>query len=78
MKTVTAAELQKQFGTYRDMALIEPISITHHGRDSLVMLSVDEYKRLKSWEEKMNKETEKMMDARVAVHRTTLEKLALK
>ena len=48
MVTITAAELQKQFGRYREAAIKEPVSITHHGRESLVMLSADEYKRLKS------------------------------
>lgn len=48
MVRVTAAELQKQFGRYRDLALREPVSVTHHGRESLVVLSAEEYKRLKS------------------------------
>lgn len=52
MVTVTAAELQKRFGVYRDVALREPVSVTHHGRDSLVVLSADEYKRLKSLDER--------------------------
>jgi len=48
MVTITAAELQNHFGRYRDLAQREPISVTHHGRESVVMLSADEYKRLKS------------------------------
>jgi prevent-host-death family protein len=48
MVTVTAAEFQRQFGRYRDLALKEPVAVTHHGRESLVMLSAEEYKRLKS------------------------------
>ncbi|MCI0468100.1 MAG: type II toxin-antitoxin system Phd/YefM family antitoxin [Beijerinckiaceae bacterium] len=48
MVTITAAELQKQFGRYRDVALKEPVSVTHHGRKTLVILSADEYKRLKA------------------------------
>ena len=56
MVTVTAAELQKQFGRFRDVALREPVSVTHHGRDSLVILSADEYVRLKA------------LDTRQAVH----------
>ncbi len=52
MVTITAGELQKQFGRYRDMALKEPVSVTHHGRESLVMLSADEYKRLKSLDDR--------------------------
>jgi prevent-host-death family protein len=52
MVTITAAELQKQFGRYRDMALREPVAVTHHGRESLVVLSADEYKRLKSMDDR--------------------------
>ena len=46
-KTVTAAEFQKAFGRYREVALTEPLSITNHGRESLVLLSAAEYARLK-------------------------------
>lgn len=52
MVTVTAAELQKKFGLYRDVAQREPVSVTHHGRDSLVVLSADEYKRLKALDDR--------------------------
>lgn len=45
---VTSAELQKAFGRYREAALREPVTITNHGRESLVLLSADEYRRLKS------------------------------
>lgn len=48
MPTVTAAELQRQFGLYREIARKEPVLVTHHGRDSLVVLSSDEYRRLKA------------------------------
>jgi len=48
MVTITAAELQNSFGRWRDRAQKEPVSVTHHGRESVVVLSADEYKRLKS------------------------------
>jgi PHD/YefM family antitoxin component YafN of YafNO toxin-antitoxin module len=48
MVTITSAELQKQFGRYREMALKEPVSVTHHGRKSLVVMAVDEFERLKA------------------------------
>lgn len=78
MATTTAAEFQKQFGKYRDLALSEPVTVTHHGRESLVIISADEYRRLKSLEKDMTRETEKMLDERLAVHRETLQKLALR
>lgn len=52
MVTITAAELQRKFGRYRDLALKEPVLVTHHGRESLVMLSAEEYRRLKSYDER--------------------------
>ena len=45
--SVTSAEFQKSFGRYREAALKEPLIITNHGRESLVLLSADEYRRLK-------------------------------
>ena len=52
MVTVTAAELQKQFEHYRDMASKQPISITHQGRESLIVLSIEEYQRLKALDDR--------------------------
>jgi prevent-host-death family protein len=45
---VTSAQLQKAFGRYREVALRQPVVITNHGRESLVLLSADEYRRLRS------------------------------
>jgi prevent-host-death family protein len=47
IKTVTSAEFQKAFGRYREKALREPVTITNHGRESLVLISADEYRRLR-------------------------------
>lgn len=44
---VTAAEVSKSFGQFADKALVEPVTITKYGRDHLVLLSADEYARLK-------------------------------
>lgn len=44
---VSTAEFIKNFGQLADQALTEPVTITKHGRDRLVMLSVEEYERLK-------------------------------
>ena len=46
--SISSAEFQRAFGRYREAALKEPVTITNHGRDSLVLLAVDEYQRLKS------------------------------
>ncbi len=47
MVTISSVEFQKKFGRYRDTAQREPVVITNHGRENLVLLSVDEYRRLK-------------------------------
>jgi prevent-host-death family protein len=44
---VSAAEIGKNFGQFADRALVEPVSITKYGREHLVLLSADEYARLK-------------------------------
>ncbi|MBK1725272.1 type II toxin-antitoxin system Phd/YefM family antitoxin [Thiocystis violacea] len=47
MRTVPAADFQRHFGHYQDEALKEPLAITRNGRERLVVLSADEYHRLK-------------------------------
>ncbi|MCX7367137.1 MAG: type II toxin-antitoxin system prevent-host-death family antitoxin [Alphaproteobacteria bacterium] len=44
---VTASEFHRSFGALSDRALKEPISITKQGRDHLVLMSAEEYARLK-------------------------------
>ena len=50
MTSVTSGELQKNFGAYRTIAMKEPVTVTNHGRDDLVILSFDEYRRLQMLE----------------------------
>ena len=47
MIRITSAEFQRHFGRYQDEALIQPVAITRNGRERVIMLSVDEYRRLK-------------------------------
>jgi prevent-host-death family protein len=44
---ISSAEMQKRFGSLADKALTKPVTITRNGRDRLVLLSVEEYERLK-------------------------------
>ncbi len=44
---VTTAEFIKGYGTLADKTLTEPVTITKNGRDRLVMVSADEYERLR-------------------------------
>jgi prevent-host-death family protein len=64
MLTVSAAEFQRNFGRYQDEALRQPLSITRNGRDRLVVLSVDEYHRLKRRERVVFK-TEDLSEAEI-------------
>lgn len=47
MIKVSAAEFQRNIGRYQDIALTEPVAVTHNGRERTVMISVTEYIRLK-------------------------------
>jgi prevent-host-death family protein len=44
---VTASEFQQAFGTLSDKARREPVVITKHGHDSLVIMASEEWERLK-------------------------------
>lgn len=44
---VSTADFIKNFGQLSDKALSEPVTITKNGRNRLVVLSVEEYERLK-------------------------------
>lgn len=44
---VSTADFIKHYSTLADRALAEPVTITKHGRDRLVVVSVAEYERLK-------------------------------
>ena len=44
--SVTSAELVRQFGRWQDKVATEPLFVTHHGRERLVMLSMANYRSL--------------------------------
>ena len=48
METITSTELRGKIGVYVEKALAEPVSITRHGRQALVLLSAEEYRTLKT------------------------------
>jgi prevent-host-death family protein len=52
MVKVTSAEFQKNIGRYQDMAIREPVMVTRNGRDRTVLLSTEEYQRLKERDER--------------------------
>lgn len=47
-QSVSSVEASKSFGRISRKALEAPLTITHHGHDSLVLMSHAEYQRLKS------------------------------
>ena len=47
MIKVSAAEFQRNIGRYQDVALTQPVAVTRNRRERTVMISVEEYHRLK-------------------------------
>jgi prevent-host-death family protein len=59
--TVSAAEFHRNLGRYQDVALTKPVAITKNGRERTVLISAEEYARLKRrdrralWAEELSK-----------------------
>ena len=47
MIRVSSTEFGKEVGRYQDLALKEPVVVTRNGRDRTVVISADEYLRLR-------------------------------
>src|SRR6266850_6880272 len=47
MIKVSAAEFQRNIGRYQDVALTQAVAVTRNGRERTVLISVEEYERLK-------------------------------
>jgi PHD/YefM family antitoxin component YafN of YafNO toxin-antitoxin module len=47
MVRISAGELQRHWGRVQDLALAAPVTVTCKGRDRMVLLSAEEYNRLK-------------------------------
>src|ERR1700684_408327 len=47
MIRISATEFGKEVGRYQDAAMTQPVIVTRHGRDRTVVMSGDEYHRLK-------------------------------
>lgn len=44
---ISSTEFQREFSRYQDEALREPVVLTRNGRERLVLLAIEEYRRLK-------------------------------
>jgi len=53
MQRFSSQDLQRNGGVLQEAALVEPVAITHHGRDRLVLMSVTEFDRLKRRDRKV-------------------------
>lgn len=48
MARVTSSDLEREFDRYGELAEREPVTITKNGHDRLVLVSVEEFARLKA------------------------------
>ncbi len=54
MTTVTASELQKNFGRYQSQAQRGAVMVTSYGRESVVLISAEDYERYKSIDDRVS------------------------
>ena len=76
MTRVTATEFKNNIGAFSDAAMNEPVIITSHQRDRLVLLSADEYRRLTSLSEAITDEDKARVARGLERHRKTIIELA--
>ena len=72
MQTVSAAEIQKNFGHYRETAATEGVVVTAHGKPGVVIIAYAEYERLKELDRRVlrledmsNEQIQEMIDAEI-------------
>jgi prevent-host-death family protein len=53
--TINASEFQKRVDEFSDVARREPVTVTRHGRPTLVLLAAEEYDRLREVEDRATK-----------------------
>lgn len=63
-KRITSVELHARLGATIDSAVIEPVIVTKHGRDHLVMLSAERYAELVASAEGTNSKTARLRSRR--------------
>jgi prevent-host-death family protein len=49
MLIVSATEFQKNFAKYQDAALTQPVTVTHSGRERIVLLSAETYHHMQRY-----------------------------
>lgn len=76
MTRVSATEFKNNIGAFSDAAMSEPVIITSHQRDRLVLLSADEYRRLTGLPEGISDADKARISRGLERHRNTLVELA--
>jgi prevent-host-death family protein len=76
MTRVTATEFKNNIGAFSDAAMSEPVIITSHQRDRLVLLSADEYRRLMGITEGVTDSDKERITRGLERHRNTIMELA--
>lgn len=77
MTRVTATEFKQNIGAFSDAAMSEPVIITNHDRDRLVLLSAEEYRRLTGNKlQGISKERRHEIREGIEYHRNTIIELA--
>ncbi len=80
MTIVSSAEVQKNFGRFKDVARTEPVIVTQYGKPAVVILDASEYERLKELDRRVlrlddmsDSEIEEMLQAEIPLeHRYRL------
>lgn len=76
MPRVTATEFKNNIGAFSDAAMSEPVIITSHQRDRLVLLSAEEYRRLTEAIEGISAGDKERITRGLERHRNTIRELA--
>lgn len=76
MTRVTATDFKNNVGAFSDAAMREPVIITSHQRDRLVLLSAEEYRRLTGTSEGVSEDRKRLIRERAEYHRNTIVELA--
>jgi len=76
MTRVTATEFKNNIGAFSNVAMKEPVIVTNHQRDCLVLLSADEYSRLTGEPQGLTEERKREIREQVEYHRNTIIELS--
>ena len=76
MTRVTATEFKNNVGAFSDAAMRQPVIITSHQRDRLVLLSAEEYQRLTERSQDVSEDRRRELLEGMNYHRETIIELA--